>query len=131
MLRVSMCTYTRYCHRKTRPWLSSFSRINRSLTIVKEKCFSGTHKKQSSCTKHLPLQSVLPQFQSPYYKQATWTQLQINKMYILLIFHITGRLRNYLFYQFQPLQGTCNFFYMNSTIQRTSIWCNDTFGFLT
>jgi len=37
-----------------------FSKINRSLTIVKERCFSGTHKKPSSCTKHLLLQSVLP-----------------------------------------------------------------------
>jgi hypothetical protein len=126
-----MHKHTRFCQRKIRPHLSFFfSRTNRSLTIVKERCFSGTHKKPSSCTKHLLLQLVLPQFQKPLL-QASNMNTVTNCAYILSILNVTGRLCNYLSYQFQPLQGTSNFFYMNSTIQQTSIRCNDTFDFLT
>lgn len=109
MLQVFLYKHTRFCQRKTRPQLSFFSRINRSLTIVKERCFSGSHKKPSSCTKHSLLQFVLPQFHKPPL-QASNMNTGTNYAYILSIFHVTGRLCNYLSYQFQPLQGTCNFF---------------------
>jgi len=126
-----MHKHTRFCQRKTRPQLSFFSRTNTSLTIVKERCFNGTHKKPSSCTKYLLLQLVLPQFQKPLLQASNMNTVSHKCAYILPILNVTGSSCNYLSYQFQPLQGTCNFFYMNSTIQQTSIRCNDTFDFLT